>query len=171
MRKRSCGPKLLARSADLVLVGRHFFIYFSVFLSYACCWSTTGFSWDGPEDNKPAAELQAMDDATLAWEAQAVCVSAAITALAVTTDTIAKRKEALRYLAAIVAAKRKKDNKVPPWLYELSAQADKGSASGCNDVAKTVYLPPEAPPAEQSQDAQTQEQPAQQDSAAKKAKK
>ena len=111
-----------------------------------------------------------MDDATLAWEAQGPCVSAAVTALAVTTDTIAKRKEALRYLAAILAAKRKKDNKVPPWLYELAVQADQGSASGCNDVARTVYLPPETPPEEQSQDPQAQEQAAQAP-ATKKAKK
>jgi hypothetical protein len=170
LRKWSCGFKLLAHSADLIFVGHRFFIYFAVSLGCACCWFATGFSWDGPEDNKPVAELQAMDDPTLAWEAQGVCVNAAITTLAVTTDTIAKRKEALRYLAAILAAKRKKDNKIPPWLYELAAQADRGSASGCNDVAKTVYLPPETPPEEQSQDSQPQEQSAQAP-ATKKAKK
>lgn len=111
-----------------------------------------------------------MDDPTLAWEAQGPCVRAAITTLVVTNDTIAKRKEALRYLAVILATKRKRDSKVPPWLYELAAQADKGSASGCNDVAKTVYLPPATPPEEPPQDQQAQEQTAQAPTT-KKAKK
>lgn len=119
-----------------------------------------GYSWDGPEDNKSVAELQEMDEATLAWEAQGPCVRAAVTTLVASNDTLKKRKEALRYLASILVARRKKDGKIPPWLYEMSSQADKGSALGCNDVAQKVYLPSETPPEGQAKEAAAQEKAA-----------
>lgn len=130
---------------------------------------TAAAAWEGPADNKPETELQAMDDPTLAWEAQSPCVNASITTLVVTQDTIAKRKAALRYLASLVVMKRKKDGKVPPWLYELLAQAENGAAQGCNDIAKNVYLSPETSPGEQDQQ-QAQDQSAQGKKAAKKKK-
>lgn len=101
-------------------------------------------AWEGPEDNKSEAELLEMDDATLAWEAQGPCVKASITTLVATHETIAKRKDALRYLTAMVAMKRKKDGKVPPWLYELATQAEQAVAQGCMDIARKVYFPSEA---------------------------
>jgi hypothetical protein len=111
-------------------------------------------AWEGPADNKPEAELQAMDDPTLAWEARGPCVKAAITTLIVTTETATERREALRYLSTMLEIKRKKDGKIPLWLYELTAQAEKGAVQGCIDVARKVYLPSETPPAEQGQDQQ-----------------
>lgn len=130
---------------------------------------TVAAAWEGPSDNKPETELQVMDDPTLAWEAQGPCVKASITTLVVTQDTIAKRKAALHYLASLVVMKRKKDGNVPPWLYELLAQAENGSAQGCNDVAKNVYLAPETSPGEQDQQ-QSQDQSAQGKKATKKKK-
>jgi hypothetical protein len=157
--------------ADLFYVGLRFLHYVLLSIGYALLLPVVSAAWEGPTDNKPETELQEMDDPTLAWEAQEPCVKASITALVVTKDTLARRKEALRYLASIVVMKRKKDRKVPPWLYELTAQAEKGSAQGCNDVAKNVYLPPATPPGEQAQDQpQTQEQPAQGKEAAAKKK-
>jgi hypothetical protein len=131
-------------------------------LTYLLLLPVLGWAWEGPEDNKPAAELQAMDEPTLAWEAQGPCLKASLTSLVVTGDTLAKRKEAQRYLASIIAIRRKQDGKAPPWLYELAAQAEKGSMQGCNDVAKKIYLPPETQPEGQDQqmeakDMQTQE--------------
>lgn len=103
-----------------------------------------------------------MDDPTLAWEARGPCEKAAITTLVVTTETVAKRREALRYLSTMLEMKRKKDGKVPLWLYELTAQAEKGTVQGCTEVAQKVYLPPETPPDGQAQEQQqTQEQTAQ----------
>jgi hypothetical protein len=46
---------------------------------------------------------------------------------------------------------------VPPWLYELAAQAEKGSSQGCTDIAKKVYLPSETPPEGQGQEAQAEQ--------------
>jgi hypothetical protein len=97
-----------------------------------------------------------MDEPMLAWEAQGPCIKAAITALVVTSETIARRKEALRYLGTIIAVARKKDGKVPPWLYELAAQADSASLQGCNEVAKRIYQSSETSPPGQA----TPEQPA-----------
>jgi hypothetical protein len=128
---------------------------------------TVTAAWEGPADNKPEAELQAMDDPTLAWEARGPCVKAAITTLVVTTGTVAERKDALRYLSMMLEVKRKKDGKVPPWLYELTAQAEKGSMQGCLDVAQKVYLPPETPPEEQPQDQQQAQEQASQGKEAK----
>lgn len=125
-------------------------------------------SWEGPEDNKPLAELQAMDDPTLAWEAQGPCVKATITTLVATPETIGKRREAQRYLASLIAMKQKKDGKAPPWLYDLVAQAEKGSLQGCNDVTRKVYLPPEAPAAGQDQQAAAQGATQQEAASAKK---
>jgi hypothetical protein len=123
---------------------------------------TATVAWEGPADNKPEAELQAMDDPTLAWEARGPCMKAAITTFVVTTGTVAERKEALRYLSMMLEIKRKQGGKVPPWLYELTAQAERGDVQGCTDVAKKVYLPPETSPEEQVQDQQqTSEQAAQ----------
>jgi hypothetical protein len=153
-----------------MIVGLRFFSHFLLSLGCACYWPAIGFSWDGPEDSKPAAELEAMDEPTLAWEAQGACVRATITTLVATKDTIDKRKEALRYLASILAVKRKKDGKIPPWLYELSSQADKGSMFGCNEVAKKVYLPPETPPEGQPQDSPAEEKSTSAKSAKKKKK-
>jgi hypothetical protein len=110
-----------------------------------------GLTWEGPEDNKPANDLQAMDDPTLAWEAQGPCVRAARTAFVVTPDTIVKRRDAQRYLALIIDTKRKKEGKVAPWLYELAKYAEQGAVQGCNDVASKIYLPSETPLAGEGQ--------------------
>ena len=131
--KFPCSP------ADPFFVGRLFsHIAYSVCLPLAC--AAASLAWESAEDNKPPAELQAMDESMLAWEAQGPCIKAAITALVVTSETIARRKEALRYLGTIIAVARKKDGKVPPWLYELVTQADSASLQGCTEVAKRVYL-------------------------------
>jgi hypothetical protein len=131
-----------------------------------------GAAWDGPDDNKPETELLEMDDPTLAlaWETQGPCVAASFTSLVVTKETVARRKAALRYLASIVAMKRKKDGQAPPWLYELAVQAEKGSAQGCHDIARSIYLPLLPSSGEQSEaQPQTQEQPvASQEAATKK---
>ena len=133
----------------------------TVLLSVGCVLllQTVTAAWEGPADNKPETELQGMDEPTLAWEARGPCVKAAITTLVVTTGTVATRREALGYLSTMLEMKRKKDGKVPPWLYELMVQAEKGAVQSCVDVAQKVYLPPETPPEEQAQDQQqTQEQ-------------
>lgn len=138
---------------------RHFpFFYCAIAYGSLVIFSATGLTWEGPEDNKPIAEIQAMDDPTLAWEAQGPCVKAATTAFVVTTTTVVKRRESQRYLAFIIEAKRKKDGKVAPWLYELAGHAEKGAVQGCRDVTSKIYLPPEAPPESegQAQDAATQ---------------
>jgi hypothetical protein len=163
--------KLLLLDADLIIVGIRRFFYLMMALGYACGWPATGASWDGPEDNKSPEELQEMDEPTLAWEAEGPCVRAAITSIVVSNDTISKRKEALRYLTAMLVAKRKKDGKIPPWLYEMASQAEKGSAPGCNDTAQKVYLPPPAPPEGQAPDAQAAAKDAPAESTKKKKKK
>jgi len=149
-------PKFSRFPADFFFVGLRFSqnILLPVLCALLLPLVSLSLAWEGPDDNKSETELQEMDDSTLAWEAQGPCVMASITSLVVTGDTIAKRKAALRYLASIIAVKRKKDGKVPPWLYELAAQADKGSAQGCDAVARNVYLPPAPQPGEQGQDQQ-----------------
>jgi hypothetical protein len=153
----SC-TKLLCSPADPFCVGR-FFPWIALSLYSFLPWTSWSLAWENAEDNKPAAELQAMDEPTLAWEVQGPCVKAATTALIVTTDTLAKRKEALQYLALIITVMRKKDNKVPPWLYELASQAESGSLQKCNEIAKRVYLPPEPPPPEKGKQAGASEKP------------
>jgi hypothetical protein len=128
---------------------------------------TLSWAWEGPEDNKPAAEIQAMDEPTLALEAQGPCLKAALPSLVATADTLAKRKEAQKYLASIIVIRRKQDGKVFPWLYALSAQAERGSIQGCNDVAQKVYLPPEVLTEGQEQ-RMTEQEGQKQGSAAKK---
>jgi hypothetical protein len=128
---------------------------------------TVTVAWEGPADNKPEVELQAMDDPTLAWEARGPCVKAAITTLVVTTGTVATRREALGYLSLMLEMKRKKDGKVPPWLYELTVQAERGAVQGCTDVAQKVYFPPETPPEEESQEEQQAQEQAPQGKEAK----
>jgi hypothetical protein len=81
-------------------------------------------------------------------------MKAAVITLVVTTETLTERKEALRYLFSMLAMKRKKDGKVPPWLYELAAQAEKGAMQGCTDIAQKVYAPPETPPEDQAPEQQ-----------------
>ncbi|HXG21385.1 MAG TPA: hypothetical protein VNN62_20220 [Methylomirabilota bacterium] len=137
-------------------------------LTYELLLPAIGWTWEGPEDNKPAAELQAMDEPTLAWEAQGPCLKASLTSLVVTGDTLAKRKEAQRYLASIIAVRRKQDGKVPPWLYQLAAQAEKGSLQGCHDVAQKIYLPPEPQTEGQDQQMETKDMQKQGASKAKK---
>jgi hypothetical protein len=131
-------------------------LYSAIFLGCAFLAPARGLSWESSEENKPAAELQAMDEPTLAWEAQGPCVKAATTAFVVTTETVTKRRDALRYLAFILDTKRKKDGKVPPWLYELAKHAEQGGVQGCHEVASRIYLPPEAPAEGQAQEAQAQ---------------
>lgn len=138
---------------------RHFlFFYRAIACGSLMIFSATGLSWEGPEDNKPVAEIQAMDDPTLAWEAQGPCIKAATTAFVVTTATVVKRRESQRYLAFIIETKRKKDGKVAPWLYDLAGHAEKGVVQGCREVASKIYSPPEAPPegGGQAQDAAAQ---------------
>jgi len=131
-------------------------VVFGAFLS-----RTEVLAWEGPEDNKPEAELLEMDDATLAWEARGPCVKASITSLVATHESIAKRKDALRYLTAIVTMKRKKDGKVPSWLYDLTVRAERGAAQECMEIAEKLYFPPDTPPEGQEQgQPQTQEQAA-----------
>lgn len=166
---RSCSKRFVPH-ADELFVGLRVFFFFMISLGCACWWPMAGYSWDGPEDNKPATELQEMDEATLAWEAQGPCMRAAVTTLVASNDTLKKRKEALRYLASILAARRKKDGKIPPWLYEMSLQADKGSMSGCNEVAQKMYLPSETPLEGQEKEATAKEKSAPA-SAEKKTKK
>ena len=150
---------------------------FSFVLSAIVVSQTAVSAWEGPEDNKRETELLEMDDATLAWEAREPCVKASITTLVATNETIAKRKDALRYLTAIMAMKRKKDGKVPPWLYELTTQAEQGSAQECLATAQKVYLPSEVPPEGQepgqppAQEQAAKEQPAQEQSTREKKEK
>lgn len=147
-------PKLQEFPTDFFIVRLHFFPNLLLSVNCVLLLQTALAAWEGPADNKPEAELQAMDDPTLAWEARKPCVKAAITTLVVTTATAAERREALRYLATMLEMKRKKDGKVPPWLYELTAQAEKGAVQGCTDVAQRVYLPSETPPDGQAQEQQ-----------------
>ncbi len=159
-----CGKSSIERSKFLAVLADPFCVrHFPLFYCAIACgslvmFSATGRTWEGPEDNKPVAEIQAMDDPTLAWEAQGPCVKAAITAFVVTTDTVVKRKESLRYLAFILDSKRKKDGKIAPWLYELAKHAEQGAVQGCKDVTSKIYLPPEIPP---EGEGQTQEASAQ----------
>ena len=147
----SHSPKPPPLPADLFTVGLRFLQNILLPVGCALMLPMVSVGWDGPDDNKPETELLEMDDPTLAWETQEPCVTASLTSLVVTKDTIAKRKAALRYLASIVAMKRKKDGQAPPWLYELAVQAEKGSSQGCRDIARNVYLLPVPPPGEQSE--------------------
>ena len=155
--------KFLSSFADPLFVGFLRSFFFMFFLSGLVLSQTRVLAWEGPEDNKPETELLEMDDATLAWEAQGPCVKASITTLVATHETIAKRRDALRYLTTILAMKRKKEGKVPSWLYELATQAEQGAAQACMEIAKKVYLPPETP-----LEGQTQEQPPVQEQSAEK---
>ena len=164
-------PKFLRCLADFFDVGLRFLQNILLPVGYALMLPMVSVAWDGPDDNKPETELLEMDDPTLAWETQEPCVTASLTSLVVTKDTITKRKAALRYLASIVAMKRKKNGQAPPWLYELAVQAEKGSAQGCHDIARNIYLPPSPPSGEQSEaQPQTQEQPVSGQKAAAKKK-
>ena len=105
-----------------------------------------GTIWDSAEDNKPVAELEAMEEAELAWEAEGPCVKAATLSRFIRSDTVTQLKAARRYLNIIVSVARKKQNEVPPWLYEMNDHATHGSPQGCMQTAQNIYNPP--PPEE-----------------------
>lgn len=68
----SCGrrntepSKLIWIRTDPFCVNRSFSFCCAISFSFVLFASMNGLAWEGPEDNKPANDLQAMDDPTLA---------------------------------------------------------------------------------------------------------